>query len=129
MNQTYLNQVKLLLDVLPEVAKETCFAMHGGTAINLFVQNMPRLSMDIDLTYIDFSKRNEALEDINVALSRIKQRVVRLRSSIHVSYKDQVCKLQLDEHGVLIKIEVNIIGRGLLGDSNSHTRAARSALN
>ena len=119
MNQAYQKQVSLLLDVLPEVAKETCFAMHGGTAINLFVRNMPRLSVDIDLTYIRFSGREEALEEINTALSRIKQRIEDLRSSIHVRHKDQICKLHLDEHGVLIKIEVNMIGRGLLGDSNN----------
>lgn len=47
----YKQQVALLLQVLPEVAKEKCFALHGGTAINLFVRNMPRLSVDIDLTY------------------------------------------------------------------------------
>ena len=75
MNQAYLKQASLLLDVLPEVAKETCFAMHGGTAINLFVRNMPRLSVDIDLTYINFSERDDALKEINTALSRIKQRV------------------------------------------------------
>lgn len=43
MNEAYKKQVGLLLDVLPEVAKEECFAMHGGTAINLFVRDMPRL--------------------------------------------------------------------------------------
>lgn len=46
----YKGQVRLLLDVLPQVAKEECFALHGGTAINLFVRDMPRLSVDIDLT-------------------------------------------------------------------------------
>ena len=51
LNSAYQKQVRLLLDVLPEVAKEDCFALHGGTAINLFVRNMPRLSVDIDLTY------------------------------------------------------------------------------
>ncbi len=50
MKDTYRKQVQLLLDVLPEVAKEACFAMHGGTAINLFYRDMPRLSVDIDLT-------------------------------------------------------------------------------
>lgn len=50
--ENYKSQVVLLLNVLPEVAKEECFALHGGTAINLFVRNMPRLSVDIDLTYI-----------------------------------------------------------------------------
>ncbi len=45
MNEIYKRQVGLLLDVLPEVAKEACFALHGGTAINLFVRDMPRLSV------------------------------------------------------------------------------------
>jgi len=119
MNQAYLKQVKLLLNVLPEVAKESCFAMHGGTAINLFVRDMPRLSVDIDLTYVEFLGREEALEEINTALSRIKRRVEKLRSTIHVQHRDGVCKLQIDEYGVLIKIEVNMIGRGLLSDSNN----------
>jgi hypothetical protein len=43
MNNVYQKQVGLLLDALPEVAKEDCFTLHGGTAINLFVRNMPRL--------------------------------------------------------------------------------------
>ncbi len=50
--QRYKRQVRLLLDILPEVAKEDCFALHGGTAINMFVRNMPRMSVDIDLTSI-----------------------------------------------------------------------------
>lgn len=116
MNEAYKKQVRLLLDVLPEVAKEECFAMHGGTAINLFVRDMPRLSVDIDLTYVEIAERNETLEGINVALLRIKQRIEALRPSIRVQHKDKVCKLQLDEHGLLIKIEVNIVGRGLLGE-------------
>ncbi|MNC83831.1 hypothetical protein D3C77_697560 [compost metagenome] len=49
MKKAYKKQVQLLLDVLPEVAKERCFAMHGGTAINLFLRDMPRLSVDIRL--------------------------------------------------------------------------------
>lgn len=57
MNQEYKNQVRLLLNVLPEVAKEKCFALHGGTAINLFIRNMPRLSVDIDLTYLPIEDR------------------------------------------------------------------------
>ena len=118
MNQAYKKQVGLLLDVLPEVAKEACFAMHGGTAINLFVRDMPRLSVDIDLTYVEIAERNETLEGINAALLRIKQRIEALRPSIRVQHKDRVCKLQLDEHGVLIKIEVNMVGRGLLGEPN-----------
>ncbi len=118
MNEAYKKQVGLLLSVLPEVAKEECFAMHGGTAINLFVRDMPRLSVDIDLTYVEIAERNETLEGINAGLIRIKERIEALRPSIRVQHKDKVCKLQIDEHGVLIKIEVNMVGRGLLGEPN-----------
>ena len=116
MNEAYKKQVRLLLDVLPELAKEECFAMHGGTAINLFVRDMPRLSVDIDLTYVEIAGRNESLDGINAALVSIKERIEGLRPSIRVHHKANVCKLQLDEYGVLIKIEVNMVGRGLIGD-------------
>ncbi|NIB38847.1 nucleotidyl transferase AbiEii/AbiGii toxin family protein [Pseudomaricurvus alkylphenolicus] len=119
MNEVYKTQVKLLLEVLPEVAKEQCFAMHGGTAINLFVQNMPRLSVDIDLTYVEISARDEALIGINSALLRIKDRVEALRPSLQVSHKENVCKLQVSENGVIIKVEVNMVGRGLLSNAVS----------
>jgi predicted nucleotidyltransferase component of viral defense system len=116
MNEAYTKQVRLLLDVLPEVAKETCFAMHGGTAINLFVRDMPRLSADIDLTYVEIAERSETLDAINAALVRIKQRIEALRPTIRVQHKANICKLQLSEQGVLIKIEVNMVGRGVLGE-------------
>lgn len=117
MNGAYTKQVKLLLGVLPEVAKEDCFAMHGGTAINLFVRDMPRLSVDIDLTYVEIVERQETLDGINAALIRIKERIEGLRSSIRIQHKANVCKLQVEEHGVLIKIEVNMVGRGLISEA------------
>lgn len=61
MNKNYDRQVELLLRVLPEVAKEKIFALHGGTAINLFIRNMPRLSIDIDLTYIPTEGREVSM--------------------------------------------------------------------
>jgi hypothetical protein len=63
----YKPQVSLLLSVLPEVAKENCFALHGGTAINLFVREMPRLSVDIDLTYVPLKDRETSFENITKA--------------------------------------------------------------
>lgn len=117
MNNAYTKQVRLLLDVLPEVARETSFAMHGGTAINLFVRDMPRLSVDVDLTYVELAERNETLDGINAALIRIKERIEGLRPSIRIQHKENICKLQLDERGVMIKIEVNMVGRGLIGEA------------
>jgi len=48
----YYKQVQLLLEVLPYINNEKCFALKGGTAINMFVRDMPRLSVDIDLMYL-----------------------------------------------------------------------------
>lgn len=116
MNNMYHKQVGLLLSVLPEVAKETCFALHGGTAINLFVRNMPRLSVDIDLTYTEIAERQPTLSAINEALARIKERVENLLPSTRVEHKHEVCKLRIDQRDTLIKVEVNMVGRGLLGE-------------
>ena len=55
-------QVVLLLDVLPYIAKESCFALKGGTAINLFLRDFPRLSVDADLAYLGDESREEALQ-------------------------------------------------------------------
>ena len=121
MNEAYKKQVKLLLMALPEVAKETCFAMHGGTAINLFERDMPRLSVDIDLTYVEIIGRKETLERVNAALLRIKQRIEALSSLIKIQQKEDTCKLLLDEQGTTIKIEVNMVGRGLLGKATRKT--------
>ena len=53
----FTEQVRLLVMLLPHVAKQDCFALKGGTAINLFLRDMPRLSVDIDLAYIPVSER------------------------------------------------------------------------
>ena len=75
---------------------------------------MPRLSVDIDLTYAGVEARGQALVEINAALLRIKDRVDKLRATIRVQHKPDVCKLQISEQGVQIKVEVNMVGRGLL---------------
>ena len=66
-SEGYLDQVKLLIKVLPIISKESCFALKGGTAINLFVRDLPRLSVDIDLTYIGFEDRDVAIHNINAS--------------------------------------------------------------
>jgi len=60
---------------MPLVAKESCFALKGGSAINLFVRDMPRLSVDIDLTFLPIKDRSESLVEINAALNRISEYV------------------------------------------------------
>lgn len=111
-NPKYKNQVRLLLDVLPHVAKEECFALHGGTAINLFVRDMPRLSVDIDLTYLPMEGRQETLGHIHEALGRIKKRVESALPNAQVIDKSDIGKLLIRERGEEIKLEVNLVSRG-----------------
>lgn len=114
MRDQYKRQVDLLLQVLPEVAKEDCFALHGGTAINLFVREMPRLSVDIDLTYIPIEDRQSSLENISAALIRIKENVEKAIHTASIIHQSADSKLQISNQGAQIKIEVNSINRGIL---------------
>src|SRR3546814_757140 len=75
MDKTYADTVRLLLAVAPDVFANDIFALKGGTAINLFVRDMPRLSVDIDLTYIPVEPRPESLVAIDAAMSRIARRL------------------------------------------------------
>jgi len=73
----YRDQAQLLIDVLPYVAQQEVFALKGGTAINLFHRDLPRLSVDIDLTYLPVNDRNAALRDIGDALDRVASSISR----------------------------------------------------
>jgi len=116
MKEEYRKQVALLLDVLPEVAREDCFAMHGGTAINLFLRDMPRLSVDIDLTFVPLADRDSSFETINTALSAIKKRVEKVLPGVTIQHQKKELKLQVSLWGAQIKLEVNQINRGCLSD-------------
>ena len=67
-DERYRRQVALLVRTLPLIAHESCFALRGGTAINLFIRDIPRLSVDIDLTYVPIADRVDSLRDIDAAL-------------------------------------------------------------
>ena len=115
--QEYKNQVQLLLKIIPAVAEQKCFALHGGTAINLFVLDMPRLSVDIDLTYLPLQDRAQTLQGINSALLAIKAKLEATIPNIRVSTKTQEgseVKLLCDDGTANVKIEVNTVKRGVL---------------
>ena len=79
MDEHYARTVRLLLTAAPAVFDNAIFAMKGGTAINLFIQDMPRLSVDIDVVYIPWQpNREEALHDIAAELERIRARLAPL---------------------------------------------------
>lgn len=101
-----------MLSVLPEVGKEACFALHGGTAINLFIRNMPRLSVDLDLTYLPIENREVSIQSISKALARIKKNIEATFTLFKVQHAEKDAKLLVTSNNATIKIEVNLIKRG-----------------
>lgn len=112
----YHNQVKLLLQLIPYVAKYQCFALKGGTAINLFVRNFPRLSVDIDLVFLPMMERQDALNEIRKNLSELGESI---RSGIgganvieSFQSKDDALRLTISKGGAQIKVELSPVLRG-----------------
>lgn len=116
----YYKQVQLLVQILPLVAEEDCFALKGGTAINLFVRELPRLSVDIDLVYLPKGNRQDALTGITQALIRLSENIKKTFSGIEVveSFKDKpdALRLVILRRGVKIKIELSPVLRGTVFD-------------
>ena len=75
LDERYLRQAGLLVRILPFVGEEKCFALKGGTVINLFIRNLPRLSVDIDLAYLPIEDRGVSLQGIEAVLRRIAGRI------------------------------------------------------
>lgn len=119
--EDYKKQVRLLLKVIPFVARESCFALHGGTAINLFVRDMPRVSVDIDLTYIPIEDRETTLRNIASALSTIKANLQQTEPSLRVEHKIENGKLLVSNKEARIKVEVNLVGRGVIGETTKRS--------
>lgn len=116
-SEAYRNQVGLLIRSIPFVAEEDVFALKGGTAINLFVRNLPRLSVDIDLTYLPVEDRSTSLANIDAAMRRIGGRIEAglPRSRVQLSTLSRegaVTKVFVNVDGAQIKIEVTPVTRG-----------------
>ncbi len=117
MTRSFSSQVRLLVSVLPYVAKEKCFALKGGTAINLFIRDMPRLSIDIDLAYLPIQDREKSLQEIDAAMKRIKEHIVSTLTGVEVSESllpstNKCIRLTVKHDTTQIKIEVTPVLRG-----------------
>src|SRR5574338_405130 len=114
-NERYLKQAESLIKALPYIAKEDVFALKGGTAINFFWRDFPRLSVDIDLTYLPIKKRELSLMDISDRLASIQVRLERIYTKIRVTQKlsaSKIIGLILNLDGETVKLEPNTIIRG-----------------
>ncbi|MCL1479927.1 nucleotidyl transferase AbiEii/AbiGii toxin family protein [Marinobacter sp. M3C] len=112
----YYSQVQLLLQLIPHIAKYPCFALKGGTAINLFIRDFPRLSVDIDLVFLPMIEREAALDTIRKSLSELAQSI---RSDLHdarvvESFRDKqdALRLTVSKGNSLVKVELSPVLRG-----------------
>lgn len=111
--ERYAAQVSLLVRMLPEIAEEDCFALKGGTAINLFVRDLPRLSVDIDLTFLPVAERAESLATVTSALNRIADRVrARTGADVQQPGEKDGTRLLVRSGATAVKIEANPVLRG-----------------
>lgn len=121
MNETNINKniyaqkAELLLRLIPIVMEEDVFAVHGGSAINLFLKDLPRYSVDIDLTYIPLADRATSINDINLHLESICKMAKRAFKGMHIVSKLDTCKLLCEYQGRQVKVEVNQTKRGIVG--------------
>ncbi len=115
MDKTYADTVRLLLSVAPAVFDNDIFALKGGTALNLFVHDLPRLSVDIDVVYTPWQvPRETALTAIATELEQIAGKVRRhgLDTRTIGSNADGETKLLVEDDASQVKIEVNTVFRG-----------------
>jgi len=113
----FFKQADLLLRILPLIYREEVFALKGGTAINFFVRDLPRLSVDIDLTYLPLNDRDSALNEIRSSLLLISEGIRRRMPGAGIIQKrihgtDVVRGLVVHREGVTVKIEPNLVLRG-----------------
>ena len=116
----FFKQADLLVQVMPFVNAEACFALKGGTAINFFVRDFPRLSVDIDLVYLPVEDRPTTLRGIDAALQRIAAKIRRAMPGVQVreqklASENLIIKLTVRASGgAEVKIEPNTVLRGSL---------------
>lgn len=116
-DSVYFQQAKLLVPILPEVRKETAFALKGGTAINYFYRNLPRLSVDIDLTYLPVKARDKSIAEISASIVNIMDGVQYTIPNIRIIPKKNktiglIIGFIVAQKNVTVKIEPNIVLRG-----------------
>jgi len=133
VNQVYLDSARLLTRVAPLVLVDDTFALKGGTAINLFVRDMPRLSVDLDLVFPDHTvPRAEALKRINEAIRRSVARLKKQGFQTHAPASADAgeTKLLVRQGVTQVKIEVNFVMRGTVNPVRmaSLTQSARDTL-
>jgi predicted nucleotidyltransferase component of viral defense system len=115
----YYKQAELLLRVLPYINKENVFVLKGGTAINFFVRDLPRISVDIDLAYVPINNREAALTDISKTLENISSNIRQAFPGCSINLKriqksKIIRAMIISVNDITVKIEANLVLRGTI---------------
>ena len=132
MNKVYADTVRLLLTVAPEIFRSDIFAMKGGTAINLFVRDMPRLSVDIDVAYTSWeTPRDAALKAISDEIEAIAKRLRGMKLEVKTTSASDLGDSKLlvsnTQVKVQVKVEINLVFRGTVLPVEKRPLSARTA--
>lgn len=117
IKEQYAEQVQLLVKLLPAVAAEKQFALKGVTAINLFYRNLPRLSADIDLTYLPIKDRRQSLSEIDAAMDRIGtsgESLPGIRATRIPGGRGAATRVLFQHGAVGVKVETSPVTRGVV---------------
>ncbi|MBD3240537.1 MAG: nucleotidyl transferase AbiEii/AbiGii toxin family protein [Chitinivibrionales bacterium] len=116
MEDLYREQARLMLEMVPWVMRNEDFAIKGGSAINFFLRDVPRLSVDIDITYLPVADRGSSLQAISEALLAVKKAALNSYPTLHVREKriagGHCVSLFISNGEVTVTVETNTILRG-----------------
>jgi predicted nucleotidyltransferase component of viral defense system len=117
IDTVYFKQAELLLRIIPLIDREAVFALKGGTAINFFVRDLPRISVDIDLVYLPVGERDVSLREISSSLVRISRGIENNIPGTKVMSRkirgsDFLSGLFVQGQEAIVKIEPNLVIRG-----------------
>ncbi len=130
-NSPYYKQAELLLKILPIINKDEALALKGGTAINFFVRDLPRLSVDIDLVYLPLEDRDTTFKNLTGKLKSIKEEIVTQFQNTKVADRfvgqtNNLSGLLISSNDATIKIETNIIIRGTVYSPEQMTLCSKA---
>lgn len=115
-DRRYTDRVRLLVDILPVLGQEPRFALKGGTAINLFEHDLPRLSVDIDLAWLPVHDYAEDARLIAEALERLadvlRARPLQLQVQLSAGDGAGVRRLVASRGRARVQIETTPVMRG-----------------
>lgn len=115
-DRRYTDRVRLLMEILPVLAQEPRFALKGGTAINLFEHDLPRLSVDIDLAWLPANDYATDVKSIAEALERLaammRARPMQLQVQTSRGEGGALTRLVVSRGRTRVQIETTPVMRG-----------------